>query len=365
MESKSTIRLSHINKSLQSVHGEIKSERKNQKRTFFLTVFLLAGIVISLQAQMKIGIIGLDTSHATAFTKLLNGEDKKAEYNDFRIVAAYPYGSKTIKSSFERIPGYIEEVEKYDVEIVNSIAELLMKVDCVMLETNDGNLHLEQAHEVMKAGKIVFIDKPIGANLAQAIAIFELSKKYNVPLFTASALRFSEQSQKLRNGELGEVFGADCYSPASIEPSHSDLTWYGIHGVETLFTVMGTGCKSVSRVSAENTDVVVGLWDNGRIGTFRGLRTPKAGNGGTAFTSEGALSVGGYDGYGFLLDEILKFFKTRVAPVSEKETLEIFTFMVASDQSKRNSAKTISMETTFKKGEKEAKKLIKKLGVVL
>ena len=331
------------------------------KKLIFVTFLLLGGLVITLQAQVKIGIIGLDTSHSTAFTKLLNGDDKKAEYNDFRIVAAYPYGSKTIKSSYDRIPGYIEEVQKYDVEIVNSIAELLTKVDCVMLETNDGNVHLEQAAEVFKAGKIVFIDKPIGANLAQAIAIFELANKYNVPVFTSSALRFSKQTLKIRSGKLGEVLGADCYSPASGEPSHPDFSWYGIHGVETLFTVMGTGCKSVNRMSAEGTDVVVGLWDDGRIGTFRGIREGKAGYGGTAFTSKGIEPVGGYDGYGDLLAEILKFFRTRLAPVSEKETLEIFTFMEASNESKRQGGKIISMESTFKKGQKEAKKLIEKL----
>lgn len=324
-------------------------------------IILLLGMFFSLHAQQKIGIIGLDTSHATAFTKLLNGKDKKAEYNDFQIVAAYPYGSKTIKSSMDRIPGYIEEVKKYGVEVVNSIDELLNKVDFVMLETNDGNVHLEQAEEVFKAGKTVFIDKPIGANLAQAIAIFELANKYNVPVFTSSALRFSKQTLKIRSGELGEVLGVDCYSPAHNEPSHSDFTWYGIHGVETLFTVMGTGCKSVNRMSAEGADVVVGLWEDGRIGTFRGIREGKSGYGGTAFTSKGIEPVGGYDGYGLLLDEILNFFKTGVAPVSEKETLEIFTFMEASTQSKRYAGKIISMDATFKKGQKQARKLIKKL----
>jgi hypothetical protein len=333
----------------------------NSKRILSFIALLVGGIFFALQAQVKIGIIGLDTSHATAFTKLLNGEDKKAEYSDFQIVAAYPYGSKTIKSSMDRIPGYIEEVEKYGVEIVNSIADLLTKVDCVMLETNDGNIHLEQAEEVFKAGKIVFIDKPIGASLAQAIAIFDLAVKYDVPVFSSSALRFSKQTLKIRSGEFGEVLGADCYSPAKGEPSHPDFSWYGIHGVETLFTVMGTGCKSVNRMSAEGTDVVVGLWEDGRIGTFRGIREGKAGYGGTAFTSKGIEPVGGYDGYGDLLAEILKFFKTRVAPVSEKETLEIFTFMEASNQSKRNGGKIISMETTFKEGQKQARKLINKL----
>ena len=331
------------------------------KRVLLFIVLLLGGVFFTIQAQVKIGIIGLDTSHAIAFTKLLNGDDKKDEYKDFKIVAAYPYGSKTIKSSVDRIPKYTEEIKEYNVEVVNSIAELLTKVDCVMLETNDGNVHLEQAAEVFKAGKIVFIDKPVGASLSQAIAIFELANKYNVPIFSSSALRFSKQTLKIRNGEFGDVLGADCYSPSTSEPSHPDFSWYGIHGVETLFTVMGTGCKSVNRMSSEGTDVVVGLWDEGRIGTFRGLRVGKTGYGGTAFTSKGIEPVGGYDGYGDLLAEILKFFKTRVAPVSEKETLEIFTFMEASNQSKRNGGKIISMEATFKEGQKQATKLIKKL----
>lgn len=322
---------------------------------------ILSGLLLIAQAQIKIGIIGLDTSHSIAFTKFLNGEDKKEEFKDFRIVAAYPYGSKAIKSSYDRIPGYIEQVKGLGVEITSSIAELLDKVDCVMLETNDGNLHLEQAYEVFKAGKIVFIDKPIGANLAQAIAIFQLAKQYNVPVFSASSLRYIDQTQKLRNGELGEVLGADCYSPAHLEPSHADMAWYGIHGIENLFTVMGAGCISVNRMSSEGTDMVVGLWNDGRIGTVRGARTGKAPYGGTAVTDQGVVSTGTYSGYEPLLEEVLKFFKTGVSPIPEKETLEIFTFIEAADISKNKGGKIIAMDATYKKGEKEAKKLIRKL----
>ncbi len=157
-------------------------------KILFVTLLLAVGAVSVTHGQIEIGIIGLDTSHSTAFTKLLNSDDKESKYDNFRIVAAYPYGSKTIKSSYERIPKYTEEVKKYGVEIVSSITELLNKVDYVLLETNDGNVHLEQANEVLKAGKILFIDKPIGASLSQTIAIFELSKKYNVPVFTSSVL---------------------------------------------------------------------------------------------------------------------------------------------------------------------------------
>lgn len=330
-------------------------------RVKVLLITFLLGILSVAEAQIKIGIIGLDTSHAIAFTKFLNGVDKKEEFKDFKIVAAYPYGSKTIKSSSDRIPGYIDQVKELGVEIVPSIEALLKKVDCVMLETNDGNMHLEQALEVFKAGKIMFIDKPLGATLAQSIAIYQLAKDYNVSIFSSSALRFVPQNQKLRNGEFGKILGADCYSPATREITHPDFGWYGIHGVETLFTVMGTGCISVNRMSSEGTDVVVGLWNDGRIGTFRGQRTGKGIYGGTAFTDKGSEQVGPYQGYEVLLVEILNFFKTRVAPVSEAETLEIFTFMEASNESKRKEGKIILMEEIYRKGLKESRKLLQEL----
>lgn len=334
---------------------------KSLKRLIVASLFTLCGFVVFAQNEHKIGIIGLDTSHSLVFTRFLNGDNKMDKYKNFKIVAAYPYGSKTIKSSYERIPGYIDQVEALGVEIVSSIPELLEKVDYVLLETNDGNMHLEQANEVFKAGKIVFIDKPLGANLSQAIAIYELSKKYDIPFFTSSALRYVEKNLEIRNGEFGKVLGADCYSPHSPEPSHSDFGWYGIHGVEMLFTVMGTGCLYVNRMTSDSIDVVVGRWENGRIGSFRGLQQGESIYGGTAFTSSGAVSFGPYQGYEGLMDEIINFFKTHTPPISEKETLEIFTFMEASNESVRKNGEIISMEETFEKGFKNAKKLLKKL----
>lgn len=330
-------------------------------KTKLLLLCILTGSVYLAQAQMKIGIIGLDTSHSIAFTNFLNGQEKKDEYKDFKIVAAYPYGSKTIQSSYDRIPVYVQQVEEFGVEIVSSIDELLQKVDFVMLETNDGNLHLEQAYQVFKSGKPLFIDKPLGATLAQSIAIFQLAKEYDVPVFSSSSLRYMPRTQKIRNGEFGKVIGADCYSPASREKTHPDFGWYGIHGVETLFTIMGKGCVSVNRMSAEGTDVVVGLWGDGRIGTFRGIREGKSSYGGMVFTDKGIEPVGPYEGYEYLLREILIFFRTGTSPVSEDETLEIFTFMQASNESKRKNGQIILMEDTYRKGLREANKMLKDL----
>ena len=326
---------------------------------FILLAFLSVSFRLYAQDVIKIGIIGLDTSHSTAFTELLNGDSDDKFVKEFEVVAAYPYGSKTIQSSYERIPGYIEEVKKHGVEITSSIAELLDKVDCVMLETNDGRIHLEQAMEVFKSGKICYIDKPIGATLGQAIAIYEMAEKYNVPIFSSSALRYSPQNQKLRNGEFGKILGADCYSPHKVEPTHPDFGFYGIHGVETLYTLMGTGCESVNRMSSQDADVVVGRWKDGRIGTFRGIKEGPAIYGGTAYTPKGSIAAGGYEGYKVLLDQILTFFKTGVAPISKEETIEIFTFMKASNMRKEQNGKIVTMEEAYRKGLKDAQKLIK------
>ena len=303
----------------------------------------------TILAGTKVGIIGLDTSHVVAFTKALNSPNAGPEFGGFKVVAAYPYGSKEIKSSFERIPGYIEDVKKLGVEITDSIAGLLDKVDFVLLETNDGRLHLEQALQVIKAGKRFFIDKPIAASLADAGAIFAAAKKANVEVFSSSSLRFTPGAQELAAGKLGKVLGAETYSPCSLEPSHPDLFWYGIHGVESLYTVMGTGCKQVVRVSTPDTDVVTGIWEGGRVGTFRGTRSGKYGFGGTVYAEKGTSSIGEYGGYNPLLVRIIDFFKTGIVPVKPEETLEILAFMEAADESKRKGGIPITLASIYSK----------------
>ncbi len=323
-----------------------------------------AAITFSAMAQkeIKIGIIGLDTSHSTAFTELLNGDDKSDPYvRDFEVVAAYPYGSRTIESSYNRIPGYIEEVKKHGVKITNSITELLDMVDCVLLETNDGRLHLEQAEEVFKSGKICYIDKPLGATLGQAMAIYDVAKEYDAPIFSSSALRFSPVNVELREGKHGPILGADCYSPHKVEPTHPDFGFYGIHGIETLYTLMGPGCVEVNRMSSpDQADVVVGKWADGRIGTFRGIVSGPAIYGGTAFTPDGAVQAGGYAGYKVLLNEILDYFKTGKAPVTPEETIEIFAFMKASNMSRERNGAIVTLDEARAEGRREADELLAK-----
>jgi len=309
------------------------------------------------QQAGRIGIIGLDTSHSTAFTRALNDPAAGTGFGGFRITAAYPKGSSEIKSSYERIPGYTEDVKKLGVEIVNSIDELLDKVDYVLLETNDGRLHLEQALPVFKAGKRMFIDKPIAASLTDTLAIFKASEYYKVPVFSSSSLRYISGAKEITEGSIGKVLGADIYSPATLEKTHPDLFWYGVHGVETLFTVMGTGCKTVARTTAADFDKVVGTWSDGRIGTFRGIRSGRSDYGGVVFGEKGITVLGKYAGYNPLLEKIIGFFQTGIPPVSSEETIEIFTFMTAADESKLMSGAPVEMSKVLEKAQKKTAKI--------
>ena len=329
------------------------------KRIIIVALVLCSAIRLGAQDVIRLGIIGLDTSHSTAFTELLNSESDDYYVRKFEVVAAYPYGSTTIESSSRRIPSYTQPVQQHGVRITSSIDELLDLVDCVLLETNDGRLHLEQAIQVYESGKICYIDKPLGSTLAEAIAIYEIARRYNAPVFSSSALRFSPENVKLQKGEYGKVLAADCYSPHKTEPTHPDFGFYGIHGVETLFTLMGTGCVSVSRAHSSEGDVVTGIWEDGRIGTFRAIVNGPAVYGGTAFTPDGAVQAGGYAGYMVLLEAILKYFETGVSPVSEAETLEMFAFMKASNMSVERGGAPVTLKEAFELGRKEASELLR------
>jgi hypothetical protein len=309
--------------------------------------------------ELRVGIIGLDTSHSVAFTQILNDPQAKEDVAHCRVVAAYPKGSPDIPSSTSRVPGYTEEVKKHGVEIVDSIETLLTKVDVVLLETNDGRPHLEQVLPCLKAGKPVFIDKPIAGSLTDAVAIFEAARHYKVPVFSSSSLRFSSGAQALRRGDtVGEIKGCDAYSPCSLEQTHPDLFWYGIHGVETLFTVMGPGCESVTRLTTPAVDLVGGVWKGGRIGTFRGIRTEAGGGssgyGGQAFGAKGIAPVGSYEGYRPLLVAIVQFFRDGKPPVAEEETLEIYAFMEAAEESKRTGGGPVKLASVLEKARTSA-----------
>jgi len=300
-----------------------------------LLLCLALGGVAARAGDLRVGLIGLDTSHASAFTKLLNDPQAPGHVPGAKVVAVFVGGSPDIERSISRIPGFVAEFKKRpDITFYDSIPELVKNVDAVMILSVDGRAHLAQARQVFPAKKPVFIDKPFAGSLRDAVEIFRLARESGVPCFSASSLRHSTAAM-LQGVNYGELHGAASYGPAEIEAHHPDLYWYGIHAVEALYTVMGPGCVSVVRTHTPNTDVVTGVWSDGRVGTMRGIRGGKASYGLTVFGSTAIVSKDYSHSYRPLMIEIVKFFQTGVVPVAPAETLELFTFMEAADESKR------------------------------
>lgn len=298
---------------------------------------------------IRLGIIGTDTSHVPAFVKLFNAPNAEGDYQKLEITAAVKGGMPDNESSWSRKDQYPQDIVPFGVKIYATIEEMLPHVDGVLIESVDGRPHLEFARPVIAAGKPLFIDKPMAGNLWETLEIFRLAEEKNVPLFSASSLRYSASIQEVRNASpYGETHGIAAWSPCHLNECHPDFYWYGIHGVETLFTMMGgAGCVSVSRTSTPNYDLAVGVWNDGRIGTFRGIRAGSAPYGGMVFGSKGVNIAGKYDGYKPLCDQICTFFLTGKSPIDPQETLEIMAFMSAADASKAQNGAHVTLESVI------------------
>ena len=322
----------------------------------FVACLLLpfSGTVLHAEEKFRLGIIGTTTSHVPAFVKLLHAPDAVAPLNQFQVVAAYPGGMPDNPNSWDRVEQYASELEKQGIKLYSTIEAMLPVVDGILLESVDGRPHLEQAKPVIAAGKPLYIDKPMAASLADVLEILRLAEEKKVPVFSASSLRFAAGFQKMRNEQpLGKILGCSAWSPCSLNDKHPDLVWYGIHGVETLFTLMGSGCQTVQRTHTDGTEFVVGTWDEGRIGTFRGMRAGKPGYGAVVFGEKGNGDAGSYDGYKPLVEEICKFFQTKRPPFDVRETIEIFAFMEAADVSKANNGMPVSIADVIAKAKTE------------
>jgi len=294
----------------------------------------LLGCMAAMAADIRLGIIGTDTSHVVVFTQMFNDAARADHVAGVRVVAAYKGGSPDIDSSWSRVDKYAQELQtKWKIEMEPDIASLCGKVDAILLESNDGRKHLPQARQVIAARKPMFIDKPLASTLEDAREIARLAREAGVPFFSSSSARFGGIATAMT---FPDATGVIVWGPGPLEPHHYlDLSWYAIHPIELLYTLMGTGCEEVSRMATDNSDDIVGRWKGGRLGCVRANR-PHGDQGAVVFRGNKVLQSNRTmeDGYRPLLLEIVKFFQTGKAPVAPEETLEIIAFMDAAQRSK-------------------------------
>ena len=289
--------------------------------------------------MIRIGIVGFDTSHTVEFTKRINHANiaKEQWVEGAEIVAGYSLPSSEFMSE-EYIAKTKQTLrDELGVKIVNSPQEMMEITDAVMVEYQGGNRHLEAALPFLQAGLPTFVDKPFTCSVADAKKLVNLAQETAAPLFSSSSLRYALEIQKLKpiGSETGTVLGADVYSPSPLHPQNPGLFHYGIHGVEMLYSLMGQGCESVRCVFEDGWEITVGQWEDGRIGTMRGIRRGASSYGFLTFCEKKvvASTIDLRYIYRELVKQIVKMFQTRIAPIEPEETVEIIAFIEASMKS--------------------------------
>jgi hypothetical protein len=293
---------------------------------------------------MRLGMIGLDTSHSVEFASRLNHPGRSGHVPGGRITVAVQTSSSDMPMSLDRVAAFSREMrEEHGVKLVQSVDEMLAECDAVLLCSLDGRPHPAQ-FRTCAVGKPVFVDKPVAASLRDAAEIYRIAEQTRTPVFSASALRFVPEVIEVSLAEVGRVAGAVSQGPCPLEPHHPDLFFYGIHAVEALFTVMGPGCVRVSRVTTERASVVTGVWTDGSIGTLQALHHWPAPYAVTKMGDRGVVSRGAPADYAPLLREVVRFCQTGHPPVSPAQTLEICAFMEAADASRRRDGRAVALE---------------------
>lgn len=335
-----------------------------------LAILFASGSPVAAAESIRVGIVGLDNYQAVAFTELFHNPKVDGDLKGIKVVTAFPAGSSDIPESVRELPKWIDAIQKLGVEVVKTPEEVLKGCDAVLVMSVDGRAHLEQLKPILKAGKPVYVGRPLAASLADAVEIFRIAAEHKTPIFTCSQHRFSPGFIGMRkHDDVGEVVGVDVYGGAPREEHHPDLFWHAIHGVETLYTIMGPGCVSVSRTSTETADVVAGVWKDDRVGTFRGIRKGAPKYSATVFGSKGVSTAGIYGhgvpvkgvvptndkymGYEATAIEIAKFFKTGKPPVSADETIEMFAFLEAAEESKRMKGAPVKLADVLAKAKRK------------
>lgn len=317
------------------------------RSAFFCVVgaFALTGAgSAALAADVRIGVIGIDSSHSGKFAQVFNDPASPDRVPGARIVCGFKGGSADMERSRSRVEAFSAELrDKYGVALVDSIAEVVARSDAIMILSVDGRAHLPQARAVFGAGKPVFIDKPLGGGLANSIALARLARETQTPVFSCSTYRFATGLAKMKADSPGRLRLAQAYGPATIEPLMPDFYFYVVHVTESLYTLLGPGCESVARTSTKDCEIATGVWSDGRTGVVYGLHGARVGNGALAIGEKTVVSEKLTTNFPELSAAIVAFFRGGEAPVKLEETLEIMAFMEAADESKRRGGAPVKL----------------------
>lgn len=289
-------------------------------------------------SELRLGIVGLDTSHCLAFTRILNDPDQPDDQRVDGARVTHAWGAEAKPGEEATIAERRAELtERWGVRMVGRPASLVGKVDSVLLLSVDGSTHVSQARPFLAREIPLFIDKPFTNSVAQARALVKLVRASSAPVMSCSALRWAEEVTATRSefATIGEPIGGCFCGPGSHKPGIPGSFFYGIHAAEMMQAVMGPGVDCVRSRHTESEDVVTVAYRDGRSAVLRFVRGCPEGFWLSVSCPGGRRLVPVDKGtfYIRMLREIVGMFRTGTPAVPLDDTFEIVALLEACDKS--------------------------------
>lgn len=297
---------------------------------------------------LKLGMVGLDTSHCEAFARMLHDPENIHYQPGAAIVALYAGGSDAFSLSRDRVQGFTATLQQITgAPLYDDLAALARNVDAIFLESVDGRQHAEQFAQ-LAIGKPVFIDKPFATSSADARALIRRAYETHTPVMSCSSLRYAAgPADVLAAAGDGQVVGCETFGPAPLLDDYPGLFWYGIHAAEMLFAALGPGCRQVQTLARPGVDVLLSDWSGNRAGMMRGTRVG-AREFGYVLHTDGGVRCGLADATSAttarLLADILAFFRSGRSPIDLATTFEIIAFLEAAEASRGQGGRPVPLE---------------------
>ena len=225
--------------------------------------------VTSMGAGMRIGLVGIDSSHAEDFLRHFNTEQR---HSDIRVTALW--GGDEVRSA-ELV------ANASGLETASSLDALIAGVDAVIVGDRHGALHAQHALPCLAAGKPVFVDKPLACAVADATAIVDAAERAVVPLLSGSALRWQTATTvlKARLAYADGPLSIDGYGTWYPDSEYGGPIFYAIHTIELLQELTST---KWSGLRVESGDEPIIRYESGRATVSISFR-PLGASGSSAF----------------------------------------------------------------------------------
>lgn len=294
-----------------------------------------------MREDLKIALIGLDTSHAVEFARRMQAPDCDPEMRVAGMKAVRCLRFPTPFMNEEGLDERQKQLEAWGVKVTTDFEEAVSDCDALMLEINDPAYHLEYFRKCADLGKPLFLDKPLADNLENGRAICDLARAKGVRVLSCSSLRFAPDLEEACQA-LPEPRYVSTFGPLGIAPAGSSIVWYGVHAFEMLQRALGRGAAKVfARRDCAGVVTVVEYGDGRR---------------GVVELTEGAYNYGGFlrgqgqsrpfvvDGrrlYSDQLEVVHRFFRGEEPPLQLEDTLEVMALLDAAERSSQSGAEVV------------------------